>query len=126
MRLAAGLDFGTESARLVLVDVASGEEAATEVYPYPHGVLTRALPDGTPLGADWALQHPGDYLEAAEHHARVDRAVRVELARRAHVLAANQHCVLRAGARPDRGERRLEPRVQFRRRIEHRRIGKLE
>jgi L-ribulokinase len=66
-RFAAGLDFGTESARLVLVDVKTGGEAATVVYPYPHGVLTRALPDGTPLGPDWALQHPGDYLKSAEH-----------------------------------------------------------
>lgn len=66
-RFAAGLDFGTESARLVLVDLETGREAATVVYPYPHGVLTRALPDGTPLGPDWALQHPGDYLAAAEH-----------------------------------------------------------
>lgn len=66
MRLAAGLDFGTESARLVLVDVETGAEAATIVHPYPHGVLTRALPDGTPLAGDWALQHPGDYLAALE------------------------------------------------------------
>ncbi|MBI2123365.1 MAG: ribulokinase, partial [Armatimonadetes bacterium] len=65
-RLAAGLDFGTESARLVLVDVDSGDEAATVIDPYPHGVLTRALPDGTPLPADWALQHPGEYLVTAE------------------------------------------------------------
>lgn len=65
-RLAAGLDFGTESARLVLVDVDSGDEAATVIDPYPHGVLTRSLPDGTPLPADWALQHPGDYLVTAE------------------------------------------------------------
>ncbi|MBI2972473.1 MAG: ribulokinase, partial [Armatimonadetes bacterium] len=36
------------------------------IDPYPHGVLTRALPDGTPLPADWALQHPGDYLVTAE------------------------------------------------------------
>lgn len=65
-RLAAGLDFGTESARLVLLDVERGRERDTAVVPYAHGVLTRALPDGTPLGADWALQHPADYLAAAE------------------------------------------------------------
>jgi len=65
-RFAVGLDFGTESARLVLVDVESGVEAATVIDPYPHGVMTRALPDGTPLGPDWALQHPADYLTATE------------------------------------------------------------
>lgn len=65
-RFAVGLDFGTESARLMLVDVKSGEEAATVSEPYPHGVMTRALPDGTPLGPDWALQHPLDYLTVAD------------------------------------------------------------
>jgi L-ribulokinase len=29
-----GIDFGTESGRAVLVDVASGEEVATCVHPY--------------------------------------------------------------------------------------------
>jgi L-ribulokinase len=29
-------------------------------------VLTDALPDGTPLGHDWALQVPGDYLEVLQ------------------------------------------------------------
>lgn len=65
-RFAVGLDFGTESARMVLVDVVSGDEAAVEVVPYPHGVLTQTLPDGAPLGPDWALQHPADYLATAE------------------------------------------------------------
>lgn len=61
-----GIDFGTESARGVLVDVASGAELATAVHPYRHGVIDRQLPTGAPLGADWALQHPGDWLEALE------------------------------------------------------------
>ncbi len=65
-RLAVGLDFGTESARMVLVDVETGREGGEAVHPYRHGVLVRALPDGTPLPPDWALQHPGDYLEATE------------------------------------------------------------
>ncbi len=65
-RLAAGLDFGTESARMVLVDVETGGEAGGAVFAYPHGVLVRTLPDGTPLPPDWALQHPADYLEATE------------------------------------------------------------
>ncbi len=64
-RLAIGLDFGTESARMVLVDVETGEEAGEAIHPYPHGVLSRSLPDGTLLPPDWALQHPGDYVEAA-------------------------------------------------------------
>ena len=58
-----GVDFGTLSGRAVLVDVATGEEIATAVLEYPHGVLERALPDGTPLPPQWALQHPQDHLD---------------------------------------------------------------
>lgn len=65
-RLALGLDFGTESARMVLVDVDTGDEAGEAVHRYAHGVLDRSLPDGAPLPPDWALQHPADYTEAME------------------------------------------------------------
>lgn len=62
-----GIDFGTESARAVLVDVGRGTVAATAMHVYPHGVLDRVLPGRTePLPPDWALQHPGDWLEALE------------------------------------------------------------
>jgi L-ribulokinase len=66
-RFALGLDFGTESGRAVLVDVATGEEVATGVHQYAEGVIDRALPDGTPLPPDWALQNPQDYLETLRH-----------------------------------------------------------
>ena len=59
---ALGIDFGTESGRALLVDVETGEEVATHVYRYPNGVLDEQLPDGTPLGPDWALQDPADWL----------------------------------------------------------------
>lgn len=58
-----GVDFGTLSGRAVLVDVQTGEELASSVLDYPHGVMDEALPDGTCLGVDWALQHPQDYLD---------------------------------------------------------------
>ncbi len=61
-----GFDFGSESGRAVLVDVRDGREVASAVHAYAHGVIDRALPDGTPLGHDWALQHPADYLEVLE------------------------------------------------------------
>jgi L-ribulokinase len=61
-RFALGLDFGTESGRVMLVSLENGQEAAWAVVPYPHGVLDRQLPDGTPLEHDWALQDPRDYL----------------------------------------------------------------
>ncbi|MEA1887701.1 MAG: ribulokinase [Bacteroidota bacterium] len=58
-----GIDFGTLSGRSVLIDVENGNEISSSVYDYPHGVMDSKLPDGTPLGVDWALQHPDDYLE---------------------------------------------------------------
>src|SRR5438034_6593935 len=66
-----GIDFGTDSARAVLVDVASGRVAATASVPFPYGVTDRSLP-GQPdhLPPDWALQHPGDCVAAAEQFLR--------------------------------------------------------
>ncbi|GID92421.1 ribulokinase [Amorphoplanes digitatis] len=58
-----GVDFGTLSGRAVVVRVADGAELGSAVHDYRHAVLTEALPDGTPLGHDWALQVPGDYLD---------------------------------------------------------------
>jgi L-ribulokinase len=60
-----GLDFGSESARGVLLDP-TGAELAHAVHRYRHGILTAALPDGTPLPPGFALQVPADYLAAAE------------------------------------------------------------
>ena len=63
-KYAIGVDFGTESGRAVLVDVADGHIVATEVYKYANGVIDEKLP-GTDirLEPDWALQDPNDYLE---------------------------------------------------------------
>ncbi|MEI7832763.1 MAG: ribulokinase, partial [bacterium] len=57
-----GVDFGTLSARALLVDVADGREVATAVYDYSNAVMDEKLPDGKVLGHDWALQDPADYL----------------------------------------------------------------
>ena len=74
-KYAIGIDFGTESGRAVLVDVASGEEVATYVHPYADGVIDEALPDTDPstgsghcirLPPDFALQNPADYLETVK------------------------------------------------------------
>lgn len=65
--LTIGLDFGTESARGVLVRSSDGAVVATATFAYPHGVLDRTLPEtGMELPPDWALQHPQDWLEALE------------------------------------------------------------
>ncbi len=61
-----GVDFGTESARAVLVDVADGRECGVEVHEYRNGVIDTRLPapdDDVVLGPDWALQDPNDYLD---------------------------------------------------------------
>ncbi|MQT15419.1 FGGY-family carbohydrate kinase [Segnochrobactrum spirostomi] len=60
-----GLDFGTDSARGVLVDAATGAQEAYHVHPYRHGVVTGRL-GPTPLPPGFALQVPADYVEAAE------------------------------------------------------------
>jgi len=63
-----GVDFGTESGRALLVDVADGREIATAVFPYPHGVMDQHLPGSSkPLPPDWALQDPADYLDVFHH-----------------------------------------------------------
>lgn len=61
-----GVDFGTLSGRSLLVEVETGREVATAVQEYTHGVMDSHLPNGTKLGEDWALQHPGDYLEVLQ------------------------------------------------------------
>lgn len=59
-----GVDFGTESARAVLVDVGTGRELATAVHRYVSGVIDQRLPgDGAALPPDWALQDPDDYVD---------------------------------------------------------------
>ena len=58
-----GIDFGTLSGRALLVDALSGEALAESVYEYPHGVMDKTLPDGTPLPPQTALEHPADYIE---------------------------------------------------------------
>jgi L-ribulokinase len=61
-----GLDFGSESARGLLIEASSGRQAAYHVHPYRHGIMTEALPGGRRLPAGFALQEAADYLEAAE------------------------------------------------------------
>jgi L-ribulokinase len=62
-KYAIGVDFGTESGRALLVEVATGKELATAVYKYSNGVIDEYLPGATiRLDPDWALQDPEDYI----------------------------------------------------------------
>ncbi len=58
-----GIDYGTLSGRCVLLDSRDGREVAESVLEYRHGVMDRELPCGRKLPAEYALQHPEDYLE---------------------------------------------------------------
>ena len=62
-----GIDFGSLSGRALLLDISTGEEMASSVYEYPHGVMDKELPSGEKLESDYALQHPMDYLEVLYH-----------------------------------------------------------
>lgn len=67
-KFSMGIDFGTESARAVLVKVETGEEVASAVHEYKDGVIDAKLPDtDIELEPDWALQNPADYLEAVKN-----------------------------------------------------------
>lgn len=57
-----GLDYGTNSVRALIVNVANGREVATAVWGYEHGT------DGVILSRDpnLARQHPADYVQGAE------------------------------------------------------------
>ena len=57
-----GLDYGTNSARAIVVNVANGREIAAAVWTYEHGK------EGVILSRDpnLARQHPADYLKGAD------------------------------------------------------------
>lgn len=66
-RYTIGIDYGTESGRAVLVDLADGTEVTEHVTPYVHGVMDQRLPaGGVVLEPEWALQHPRDYIDVLE------------------------------------------------------------
>lgn len=58
-KLTLGLDYGTNSVRGLVVDVATGEELATAVYNYPTGEAGLLL---DPADPHLARQNPADYL----------------------------------------------------------------
>lgn len=61
-----GVDYGTLSARALVVRVADGAELGSAAQAYQHAVMDRTLTAHAdePLPPDWALQNPADYLES--------------------------------------------------------------
>lgn len=73
----SGVDFGTESGRALLVDLADGREVVTCVHAYANGVIDERLPrdaGGVRLEPDRALQDPNDYLEVFKHAVAAGKA----------------------------------------------------
>ncbi len=58
-----GLDYGTNTVRALLVNVANGDVLSTAIFDYPHGSAGVVLDAKDP---NLARQHPADYLAGAE------------------------------------------------------------
>ncbi len=63
MAYTIGLDYGTNSVRCLIVDVANGKEAGTAVYEYETGEAGIIL---DPADHNLARQNPADYLKGIE------------------------------------------------------------
>lgn len=63
--VAIGLDFGTGSARAVLIDLDSGRAVAEHAALYRTGALDAGHPGGLDLPANWVIQDPADFVAAA-------------------------------------------------------------
>ena len=59
-----GLDYGTNSARCVVVNVANGNEIGTSIFGYPTGKAGIIL---DPKDANVARQNPADYIKAIKN-----------------------------------------------------------
>lgn len=58
-----GIDYGTQSGRVIVVDTSSGEIVGEAVSPYLDGVICNKLPGSdVRLPEDWALENPEDFL----------------------------------------------------------------
>jgi len=66
-KYSVGVDYGTLSARAVLVDLSNGRDVAVSEFVYPHAVIEGNFFDGKALEPDTALQHPDDYLQALSY-----------------------------------------------------------
>jgi L-ribulokinase len=63
-KYALGFDFGTESVRVLVVNIRDGQVAGQASHNYARGVIDEALPTGERLPADYALQSPQDWFDS--------------------------------------------------------------
>lgn len=59
-----GVDYGTLSARALLLDLETGSEVATSEFIYPHAILQAEFFAPNALDKTASLEHPQDYLDA--------------------------------------------------------------
>lgn len=62
-----GIDYGTLSARAVLVNTGDGTIVAQSEYVYPHAILNDGYFQGITLKKTDAFQHPQDYLDGLSY-----------------------------------------------------------
>jgi L-ribulokinase len=67
MTYVVGVDYGTLSARAVIVDASDGAELGSAEHENAHAVMERTLASsGAALPPQWALQDPTDYTKALQ------------------------------------------------------------
>ena len=65
-KYSVGVDFGTLSARALLVELDTGDEIATSVFEYPHKIIEKEF-NNKKLDNSYAFQHPQDYIDALSY-----------------------------------------------------------
>ena len=65
MKYSIGIDFGTGSGRVLVIDVQTGSIKGMSVVKYKSGTIEKTLM-GNPLPANFALQDTRDYMEVLE------------------------------------------------------------
>ena len=61
-----GLDYGTLSARALLLNIETGDEVAVSEFIYPHAILQPEFFSLAKLETNMSLEHPQDYLDALQ------------------------------------------------------------
>ncbi|WP_172370108.1 ribulokinase [Sporosarcina jiandibaonis] len=65
MKYSIGIDFGTSSGRVLIIDIKTGSIKGMSVLQYPNGTIEKTL-NNTPLPPNFALQDSKDYMDVIE------------------------------------------------------------